>query len=222
MNPPRPTRAVRRVAASACLLATIAAGGAGCDDKDDAPPATARAFAYVAAEHLGVPEYATSPELPFYVQFKGHYVEAVLRTEIGNPDKDPARGGKYYPGDAVHVMAGTTFEGRDPTACDDDEPYPYCEPLDGGGAMTWTLEDPEEDPGYLMVAVRKGEATVVAVFSGPHITRDPRTMDLPVTVDQLVAIVRDDRIDLTTTQAAVDAGAALTYWEETAPPVTPA
>jgi len=204
-----------RVAALACLLAATAAG-AGCDDKDDGPPATARAFAAVAAEYVGVPEYATSPELPFYVAFKGHFVEAVLRTEIGNPDKDPARGGSYYPGDAVRVMAGTKFEGRDPTTCDDDEPYPYCEPLDGGGAMTWTLEDPEEDPGYLMVAVRKDEATVVVVFSGPHIVRDPRTMELPVTVDQLAELARDDRIDLTTTQAAVDAGEAITYWEDTA------
>ena len=111
------------------------------------------------------------------------------------------------------------FEGRDPTTCDDDEPYPYCEPLDGGGALTWTLEDPEEDPGYVMVAVRKGEETVVVVFSGPHITGDPRTLGLPVTVDQLTDIASDDRVALTTTQAAVDAGEALTFWEETAPPV---
>jgi hypothetical protein len=202
------------------LALLTAAACAGCDGQGkDGVPATGRAFAYVAAEYVGVPQYATSDALPYYVQFQGHYVETVLRTKIGNPDKDPARGGEYYPGDAVHVLAGTEFEGQDPTTCDDEEPYPYCEPLEGGGAMTWTLEDPEEDPGYVKVAVRKGEVTVVVVFSGPHITRDARTMELPVTIDQLVDIARDDRVDLTTTQAAVDAGAALDYWEETAPPV---
>jgi len=199
-----------------------AGGGLGCDDQgSDRVPATARAFAYVAANYVGEPEYATGFDVPYYIAFTGDFVGADLRTRVGNPDQDPARGGAYYPGDSVHVMAGTEFEGPDPTACDDDEPYPYCEPLEGGGAMRWTLEDPEEDPGYVKVAVRKGEATVVVVFSGPHITRDPRTLDLPVTIDQLVDIARDDRIDLTTTQATVDAGAGLDYWEESAPTVSP-
>ena len=212
-------RSALRAPTLALVLATAAAV-VGCDGQgDDEVPSTDRSFAYVAASHVGAPEYATDIDFPFYVLFQGRYVGADLVTKVGNPDKDPARGGELCPGDSVIVMAGTEFDGSDPTTCDDSEPYPYCEPLDGGGAMTWALEDPEEDPGYMSVAVRKGETTVVVIFSGPHITRDPRTMDLPVTLDQLVDIARDDRIDLTTTQAAVDAGAALDYWEETAPPV---
>ena len=204
------------------LAVMAAAGGLGCDDQgSEGVPATARAFAHVAAGYVGEPEYATAIDVPFYVQFNGDFVGADLRTQLGNPAKDPARGGEIYPGDSVKVMAGTEHDGPDPTSCEDADPYPYCEPLDGGGAMTWSPEDPGEDPGYVEVGVRKGDVTVVVVFSGPHITGDPRTLDLPVTIDQLVDIARDERVDLTTTQAAVDAGADLDYWEETAPPVGP-
>lgn len=194
-----------RAAWLATLTLLAVALTAGCDDSD--VPATPRALAYVAAEHLGEPEYATGIAMPYFLAFRGEYVGAQLRTGVGaDSDSDP--------GDAVFVLVGTEYDGEDPTSCEDREPYPYCAPLEGGGALTWTPEDPEEDPGHVVVAVRKGDVTVAVVLTGPVITEDPRTADLPVTVDQLAEVARDDRVGLTTTRAAVDAGEAIDFWED--------
>ena len=43
---------------------------------------------------------------------------------------------------------------------------------------------------------------------------DPRDLDLPIPVDHLLAIATDPRVDLTTSQAALDAGAGLDFWRD--------
>jgi hypothetical protein len=57
----------------------------------------------------------------------------------------------------------------------------------------------------------------VLVTSGGRVTGDPRDLDLPVGVDDLVAVAEDPRVDVTTSQEATDAGADLRFWRDAAP-----
>jgi hypothetical protein len=96
-----------------------------------------------------------------------------------------------------------------------------AEQVDRGGCVTtdrgtviWEAEAPEEDPGNVGVAVTKGGTTVLVFQSGPAITGDPRTLDLPISVADMFAIADDPRVDLTTSKDAVAAGAELPYWAD--------
>ena len=57
---------------------------------------------------------------------------------------------------------------------------------------------------------------MVVYQSGFDITGDPRTLDMPISVDDMFAVATDARVDLTTSQSAIDAGEALTFWDEDA------
>lgn len=50
--------------------------------------------------------------------------------------------------------------------------------------------------------------------SSEKIVGDPRDQDLQVTVQDMVDIANDPRVNLTTTQAALDAGEHLEYWHD--------
>lgn len=50
--------------------------------------------------------------------------------------------------------------------------------------------------------------------SGPQNTGDPRRLDLPVSVQDMLEIAADPRIDVTTSRAAVEAGRDLAYWSD--------
>jgi hypothetical protein len=78
---------------------------------------------------------------------------------------------------------------------------PTCVELEatsGDPAVTlrWQPEEPEEDPGALNVVSTRADESVVVSYYGPTITGDPREMDLPISVDVLVAIAQDDRLAL--------------------------
>lgn len=62
------------------------------------------------------------------------------------------------------------------------------------------------------VAVTKGEVTVLVFQSGPVINSDPRNVELPISVEVMFAIAADPRLDVTTSEDAVTAGADLPYW----------
>jgi hypothetical protein len=82
----------------------------------------------------------------------------------------------------------------------------------GDAVLGWQEVEPEEDPGEITVAVRKGDGWAVATQTGPEVTADPRTLDLDVTVDDMLALVRDQRVGLTTTPATVAAGDKVSNW----------
>lgn len=58
----------------------------------------------------------------------------------------------------------------------------------------------------------KGDTTVALHQSSTPITGDPREVDLPVSVDAMVELAQDPRVDLSTTREAVEAGASLAFW----------
>ena len=80
------------------------------------------------------------------------------------------------------------------------------------GLVAWEEAVPEEDPGVFYVFVSKGGTDVLLFSSGPRISGDPRHLDLPLSVDDLLAIAADPRVDVTTSEAAVEAGRDLAFW----------
>ncbi|MEO6471519.1 MAG: hypothetical protein ABIR57_06490, partial [Aeromicrobium sp.] len=92
-----------------------------------------------------------------------------------------------------------------------DDFYSGCAAIEGG-VLFWENGTPEGDPGVVYVALRKGDATVLLFDSGPPISKDPRQLDLRVSVEELFAIAKDPRVDLTTSASALQAGQELDSW----------
>lgn len=181
----------------------------GCDGDDATPtgsagdvPVTAGALAYVAAGYTGTPDIANVAPFDWFEAFGGDAVAVDLRYHQT----------KYDFGDSVAVTVGT-LKVAELLDCDASVGLytQACEETPDG-TLRWNLYDPEEDPGAVFVLVPKSDGrTVLVSSSGPHLTADPRTVDLPVTVDTLFDIAHDPRIDVTTSQEVVDRGAALPY-----------
>lgn len=184
--------AVALLLLAGCGTGTVAASGG-------EEPVTPRALAAVAAEHAGAPDSA-SEESDAAEEFRRDGVGAELR--YGSTGE--------YDGDALVVAVG---RGLPPelVSCGEEDLLDGCVELDGG-VLAWEDEAPEEDPGVVYLALEKGRSTVLLFYAGPVITGDPRDLDLPVSVDTLLAIAKDPRVDLTTSQAALDAGLALDQW----------
>lgn len=82
-----------------------------------------------------------------------------------------------------------------------------CEswPHHGGTVwLTWQDRESEEDAGVMTVAWLVDGERRAAAYSGAGIDGDPREAELPVTVDDLVAVVTDPRFGLTTTALTND------------------
>ena len=194
------------------LLLVTSLSVAGCGTVTPAPrtadaeggtlPITARALAAVASEHAGEPASATR-EADAAEEFKKGGVGTELR--YGSDGE--------YDDDMLVVAVGTGLA-EDHADCD--------APLDGldgcaqvdGGVLFWEEEAPEEDPGVVYLVSPKEKGTVLVFYAGPTITKDPRDLDLPIPVDDLLAIATDPRVDVTTSQAALDAGAGLDFWRD--------
>ena len=77
---------------------------------------------------------------------------------------------------------------------------------------SYTLVEPEEDPGIVSETMVRRHEIVTAQFFGPAIEKDPATLDLPVSQNQLRSIVRDPRLGLKTDRTTVAAGDRLKHW----------
>lgn len=163
-------------------------------------PTTPQALAAVVADHVGEPDSATADQ-DLAEEFTGRSVGAELRFDSDGE----------YDGDlvAIAVGSGAKPEVRDCAGFGDR--VSGCAPVDGG-VLAWEKQEPEEDPGVVYLVVPKGAATVLLHYAGPDITGDPRKLDLPISVDDLRAIAADPRVDVTTSQAALDAGEKLPHW----------
>jgi hypothetical protein len=191
------------LAVSGCGTTTDASpGNAGSGGLE---PTTARALAYVAAEHAGVPASATR-ERDAAEEFASGGVGTELRYESDGE----------YDGDMLVVAVG---RGLDPTlgscSAEASQSLAGCTATDQGILM-WEDEAPEEDPGVVYVLVDKGETAALVFYAGPSITDDPRELDMPISTEVLFAIANDPRVDVTTSTEAVDGGADLSFWREPA------
>ncbi|NHC24355.1 hypothetical protein G6553_14390 [Nocardioides sp. IC4_145] len=166
-------------------------------------PTTARALAFVAAEHVGTPSSATE-ESDAAEELGSDAVGTELR--YGSDGK--------YDGDMLVVAVGRGMD-KTPSDCgvETSEYLAGCVETDQGMLM-WEDVAPESDPGVVYVSVDKGDTTALLFYAGPPITGDPRELDMPVSTDDLFAIANDPRVDVTTSQEAVDAGAGLPFWHD--------
>lgn len=116
-------------------------------------------------------------------------------------------------GDLVRV----TVDRQTMTPCQDgktsnDAP---CAELDGGVLLSWDLEEPEEDPGIVLLRRQNDAGELVAVLlAGPIITEDPRKQELSPSVDELADLVRDPRLRLTPTAETLAAGEKVAKWKD--------
>jgi hypothetical protein len=78
--------------------------------------------------------------------------------------------------------------------------------------LQWELAEPEEDPGIVKIVLQRRDEYAVVVLTGPSITGDPRTLNLPVTIEDMVAILEDPDLRLETSPAAIEAGRILPDW----------
>lgn len=168
-------------------------------------PTTARALAAVVEDHLADKVgYATSarPGLDAARAVGGVGAELRYRAK-GEPSKP-----------AVSIAVGTKAAAAEFT-CKKlmSQSYDGCAATNGG-VLFWENETPEEDPGVVYVALRKGSATALMFLSGPVISKDPRKLDLRISVEDLFAIAKDDRVNTTTSSSAVHAGEALKSWTD--------
>ena len=93
--------------------------------------------------------------------------------------------------------------------CADPSFFDECVPesFDGNEVtIAWQDLEQEEDPGIVYVIDRREGEDVAVQVSGPSITDDPRNLDLGVPLEDLAALVTDQRLSLTTWQQVVDLG----------------
>jgi hypothetical protein len=121
-----------------------------------------------------------------------------------------------YDGDLLAVAVGTRLNNT-LKSCDG----PRAQNLSGcaqlhDGLLFWEAHTPEEDPGVVYVQVAKGDTDVVLFYAGPDITGDPRDLDMPISVEDMLAIAADPRVDVTTSAEAVKAGNTVDFWDDSA------
>jgi hypothetical protein len=200
---------------AALLVAPVGCGGAtstaepedatSAEPSGGSEPVTARALGAVAAEYAGTPDSGDTEE---------DAAEELGRGAVGAELRFGSDG--EYDGDALTVAVGPGPT-RGLLDCDgrDAESLDGCVRTDQG-VLAWEAEEPEEDPGVVYLLVDKDDGAALLFYSGPTITGDPRELDLPIGVDDLFAIGGDPRVDVTTSPEAVAAGAALSWWRESA------
>lgn len=67
--------------------------------------------------------------------------------------------------------------------------------------LRWQNEQPEEDPGILVLTAVVGDQARTVYYAGQQITTDPRKQsDLPVSIADLQSLLTDPRFSTTTTQ----------------------
>jgi hypothetical protein len=193
---------LRRLLATLVLLVALA----GCGDQTSAGssgaagdvPVTPQALAWLAGEHLGTP---TSAEPSAELRDLGEdTVATVVRFGSARTGHSLVVGvSPDAPSGFLDCSSGESF-------------FDDCQEVVDGVTLAWQEEQPEEDPGVVYLFADRGAATVALYQASTPITGDPRQVDLPVSVDAMVELALDPRVDLTTTQEAVDEGASLDYW----------
>lgn len=158
----------------------------GCADQQahgrDRVKATPQALAAIAVEHTDIEpnsiEGTTEESISAGIRFgeDDHLLRVSASENDQDPDSDPC---------GVSTDRGT------------------CEVMstaDGKVLLYWEDEEPEEDPGIIIVAYRNGDSTNSAYYAGDAVTSDPRNLELSVSVESMIAIVTDDRFGLNTTK----------------------
>jgi hypothetical protein len=154
-------------------------------------PITARAVAAVALEHLPTDTSSRSADAE----------EGIVGAEF----RYGADG--EYDGDYLAVGVSESRGDADPCrnmdGCEEED-------VEGGELIVaWQEVMPEEDPGVVVVAMRRPGEDVTAYYAGDNIEGDPRELDLSISVAEMEAVVQDQRISLTTSVEVIELGEQL-------------
>lgn len=196
----------RRTAGTATLLAPLLVGLVACGSQTDdrastaeRVPITPRAVAAIALDHL---PGETSSREEMYTDGRDARGTVGADFQYGGTGRDD--------GDLVRVALAPGERNLD---CVNSHCADLATDVEGADVvLVWEEIVPEEDPGIVTVLLyRDGEKSWV-YQAGPTITGDPRRLDLPVTVEDMVEIVEDPRLRLETTPEAITAGRDLADW----------
>jgi len=202
---------VRSTALTVIALAALTAcgGGAGADG----PAATDRSLAAVTIDEIGLPvEYATHAYLTNDEADAGGEVRFAAADGV-DPSLAPDLSTLVLPASAGYADRW----------CQDGNADGCVTDMLGDGRVSlvkWQLEEPEEDPGIVEVAVAGDDGIVKLNYHGDSITKDPRepgVMPDGLGVDELLALAASDRLGAHVTQADHDAGQDLSTWVEEEP-----
>lgn len=200
----------RHAAAGVAVLVACLLVGCGTDGGPEASasdpgggeePITPRALAAVVAEHTGEPSAAGRAA---DLEELGDGLAAGVDLRYGDEGESGSFLLSVGVGRGFDELAGGCGAWR-------DQGVSGCART-ADGLVAWEEAVPEEDPGVVYVFVSRGRTDVLLFSSGPAITGDPRQLDLPVTVDDMLAIAADPRVDVTTSEAAAAAGRNLASW----------
>lgn len=190
-------------------LAACGAEGGPADDPVLDRPLTAPALAWLVDEHIKGDAASARPT--YDSRTLGQAAVAVdLRF-------------RPSPGDDGELVRAFVADWRAPevadhrSALDCAEAAERCAVVDGV-TLRWEEMVPEEDPGYVSVLRRDGDRVVFALSAGSDVAGDPREADLPVSVDDLVALVTDPRLAFLTTDEAVAEGSHFEVYDDPATP----
>jgi len=166
-------------------------------DPSELVPATDGALAAVALEHVDATPSRSDPL---------HRPE-----DFGGPGTIGAdiRFGSdgEYDGDLLRLVASPSP--AEHANCADLSPCERIETDRGTVLLSWVEEAPEEDPGAVSVLLPLGDTYLRVYQAGQKITGDPRDLDLPISVDDMIAVITDPRYGLLTTDEMVDEGERL-------------
>jgi hypothetical protein len=187
------------LAGSVLLLAT-----AGCGSADSSPtsgghePTTPASLAYAASTYIdAAPASARSGNLDAD-ELMREPISADLRLADGKGTLVIAAGAgvdeRFYDCD---VLVPDIASG-----CEDT----------GRGVLVWQSQQ-RDDAGVVYVVVPKTRSAALVMYSGHEITRNPRSSELPIPVNVLLDIANDDRVDVTTSGAAIEGGRELAWWK---------
>ncbi len=182
-----------RIGWAATVVAMLALGGCRDQEVGGDQPITPGALAWVAAEHFGPPTSAS--RFPAASRRIG---AGAVATKLAY---DEALSVAVMPAPETAVCDAPLLGAADDCVKTAD------------GYLAWILAQPEEDPGVVYVVVPKDDSWAIVLSSGPEaVTKDPRELQFSISVDDMFDLANDPRVDLTTTQAAIDGGDALDYW----------
>jgi hypothetical protein len=191
------------VAMSALLIVTACGSDVGDRQAGRAGtiPITQRAIAAVALEHVST---STTSRAATYTD--NHDPKGALGADLrygGDGEND---------GDLLSIFVSPRVTQR---PCDDENLDGCTSRKVAGGklVLTWVKEEPEEDPGYVEVSMIRGGHEISVGWYGDTIKGDPRNQHLKFSVRKLEEVAQDNRLDLTTSQQAIDAGKSLAHWK---------
>ncbi len=198
----RRTRLVAIVLAAVLVLGAAAAGLSVLFTRDSSPapaadgdvPASPRALAWVATQHLPEPVVGQS-----------RTVQTGLFVEL---DYDP-KGTTDATAVSVSVVPQRTELDCESLLAEDN--IDGCEVRDGA-TVFWQEGEPEKEPGVLYVESVNDGASVVLFQQGPTVPADIDDFESEASLEDMIAAATDPRLGLTTTQEAVDAGGQLPWW----------